>query len=77
MKTTIPIISRNSSVAAQKTYFMPSSPHTGTLAWHTEAEHPGWTATYELLRPYLNQAMRAATLPPVARILQRQLRLHR
>jgi hypothetical protein len=51
--------------------------HTGTLAWHTEAEHPGWTATYELLRPYLNQGMRAATLPPVARILQRQLRLHR
>jgi hypothetical protein len=25
------------------------------LEWHTEAEHPDWTATYELLRPYPNQ----------------------
>jgi hypothetical protein len=28
------------------------------LEWHTAAEHPGWTATYELLRPYPNQRMR-------------------
>jgi hypothetical protein len=28
------------------------------LEWHTEAEHPGWTATYELLRPYPNQRQR-------------------
>ena len=27
------------------------------LEWHTAAEHPGWTATYELLRPYPNQRM--------------------
>jgi hypothetical protein len=25
------------------------------LEWHTVAEHPGWTATYELLQPYPNQ----------------------
>jgi hypothetical protein len=25
---------------------------------HTAAAHPGWTATYELLRPYPNQRMR-------------------
>ena len=25
------------------------------LERHTEAEHPDWTATYELLRPYPNQ----------------------
>jgi hypothetical protein len=25
------------------------------LEGHTAAEHPGWTATYELLRPYPNQ----------------------
>lgn len=28
------------------------------LEWHTTAEHPGWTATYELLRPYPNQRQR-------------------
>ena len=28
------------------------------LEGHTAAEHPGWTATYELLRPYPNQRMR-------------------
>jgi hypothetical protein len=28
------------------------------LEWHTEAEHPGWTATYELLRPCPNQRQR-------------------
>jgi hypothetical protein len=28
------------------------------LEWHTAAEHPGWTATYELLRPYPNLRMR-------------------
>jgi len=28
------------------------------LEWHTEAEHPDWTATYELLRPYPNQRQR-------------------
>jgi hypothetical protein len=28
------------------------------LESHTAAEHPGWTATYELLRPYPNQRMR-------------------
>jgi hypothetical protein len=28
------------------------------LEWHTAAEHPGWTATYELLRPYPNQRQR-------------------
>jgi hypothetical protein len=47
------------------------------LEWHTAAEHPGGTATYELLRPYPNQrqrgrvpAQRAAgelTLPVVGR----------
>jgi hypothetical protein len=26
--------------------------------WHTQAEHSGWTATYELLRPYPNQCQR-------------------
>jgi hypothetical protein len=26
------------------------------LEWHTAAEHPDWTATYELLRPYPNSA---------------------
>jgi hypothetical protein len=28
------------------------------LEWHTAAEHPGWTATYELLQPYPNQRQR-------------------
>jgi hypothetical protein len=28
------------------------------LEGHTEAEHRGWTATYELLRPYPNQRQR-------------------
>jgi hypothetical protein len=28
------------------------------LEAHTAAEHPGWTATYELLRPYPNQRQR-------------------
>ena len=28
------------------------------LERHTEAEHPDWTATYELLRPYPNQRQR-------------------
>ncbi len=28
------------------------------LEWHAAAEHPGWTATYELLRPYPNQLRR-------------------
>jgi hypothetical protein len=28
------------------------------LEWHTAAEHPGWSATYELLRPYPNQRQR-------------------
>jgi hypothetical protein len=28
------------------------------LEGHTEAEHPGWIATYELLRPYPNQRQR-------------------
>jgi hypothetical protein len=28
------------------------------LEGHTAAEHPGWTATYELLRPYPNQRQR-------------------
>jgi hypothetical protein len=28
------------------------------LEWHTAAEHPGWTAAYELLRPYPNQRQR-------------------
>jgi hypothetical protein len=28
------------------------------LEWHTAAAHPGWTATYGLLRPYPNQRMR-------------------
>jgi hypothetical protein len=28
------------------------------LEGHTEAEHPGWTASYELLRSYPNQRMR-------------------
>ena len=28
------------------------------LEWHTVAGHPGWTATYELLRPYPNQRQR-------------------
>jgi hypothetical protein len=28
------------------------------LEWHTAAEHPGWAATYELLRPCPNQRMR-------------------
>jgi hypothetical protein len=28
------------------------------LEGHTAAEHPDWTATYELLRPYPNQRMR-------------------
>ena len=28
------------------------------LEGHTAAEHPGWTATYKLLRPYPNQRQR-------------------
>ena len=28
------------------------------LEGHAAAEHPGWTATYELLRPYPNQRQR-------------------
>jgi hypothetical protein len=28
------------------------------LEGHTVAEHPGWTATYQLLRPYPNQRQR-------------------
>jgi hypothetical protein len=28
------------------------------LEWHTAAEHPGWTATCQLLRPYPNQRQR-------------------
>ena len=28
------------------------------LEWHTEAEHPGWVATYKRLRPYPNQRTR-------------------
>jgi hypothetical protein len=28
------------------------------LEGHTAAEHPGWAARYELLRPYPNQRMR-------------------
>jgi hypothetical protein len=28
------------------------------LEGHTAAEHPGWAATYQLLRPYPNQRMR-------------------
>jgi hypothetical protein len=32
------------------------------LEWHTAAEHPGWTATYELLRPYPEPA-HAGRLP--------------
>jgi hypothetical protein len=28
------------------------------LEGHTAAEHPGWTAAYELLRPYPNQRQR-------------------
>jgi hypothetical protein len=32
--------------------------HPLELEWHTEAEHPDWTATYKLLRPYPNQRMR-------------------
>jgi hypothetical protein len=29
-----------------------------SLRGHTAAEHPGWVATYELLRPYPNQLER-------------------
>jgi len=28
------------------------------LEGYTAAEHPGWTATYQLLRPYPNQRQR-------------------
>jgi hypothetical protein len=28
------------------------------LEWHTAAEHPDWTATYQLLRPYPHQRQR-------------------
>jgi hypothetical protein len=28
------------------------------LEWYTAAEHPGWTASYELLRPCPNQCQR-------------------
>jgi hypothetical protein len=39
------------------------------LEWHTEAEHPGWTATYDLLRPYPNQRQRVVyrrSAPPAS-----------
>ncbi len=39
------------------------------LEGHTAAEHPGWTATYELLRPYPNQRQRVVyrrSPPPAA-----------
>ena len=32
----------------------------GTWRGHTAAQHPGWTATYELLRPYPNQRQRVS-----------------
>jgi hypothetical protein len=37
------------------------------LEGHTAAEHPGWTATYELLRPYPSQRQRVVyrrNVPP-------------
>jgi hypothetical protein len=41
------------------------------LEAHTQAEHPDWTATYELLRPYPNQRQRVvyrrAAEPPSRR----------
>jgi hypothetical protein len=39
------------------------------LEGHTAAEHPGWTATYELLRPYPNQRQRVVyrrSAPPAS-----------
>ena len=39
------------------------------LEGHTTAEHPGWTATYELLRPYPNQRQRVTyrrSAPPAS-----------
>jgi hypothetical protein len=45
------------------------------LEWHAAAEHPGWTATYELLRPYPNQRQRVvyrrSAQPAQGRVLVR------
>ena len=35
-----------------------------SLEGHTEAEHPGWAAEYQLLRPYPNQRMRVVYPAP-------------
>jgi hypothetical protein len=39
------------------------------LEGHTVTEHPGWTATYELVRPYPNQRQRVVyrrSAPPAS-----------
>jgi hypothetical protein len=36
----------------------PSGHRAMELEDHAAAEHPGWVATYELLRPYPNQLQR-------------------
>jgi hypothetical protein len=36
----------------------PVVPRPWDLEGHTAAEHPGWTAAYQLLRPYPNQRQR-------------------
>ena len=46
------------------------------LEWHTEAEHPGWTATYELLRPYPNQRMRVVYRRSAAPTSERSTPVH-
>jgi hypothetical protein len=33
-------------------------PGSWDLEWHSAAQHPDWTASYELLRPYPNQRQR-------------------
>jgi len=46
------------------------------LEGHTAAEHPGWTATYELLRPYPDQLQRVVYRRSTAPISERSAPVH-
>jgi hypothetical protein len=46
------------------------------LEWHTAAEHPDWTATYELLRPYPNQRERVVYRRSAAPTSERSTPVH-
>jgi hypothetical protein len=46
------------------------------LEGHAAAEHPGWTATYELLRPYPNQRQRVVYRRSTAATSERSAPVH-